>query len=157
MKTTALACLLIAALALSGCFRNINQTEVNPSLEKYYKLALSHEATFAGERVVGFELTVHDGYLAGMPSLPVGWGLKINNESGWQSKIEGTAAHGANALSADEVASLFLIASVLETNAPPTADLVFYTTRDFESSTKRTVDVHLVRTGTITLELRELK
>jgi hypothetical protein len=109
---------------------------VQQPAEATFRISLSDESYFKDERIVGFEITVENGYLTGLRSIPIGWGLQINNESGWRCTVSGLVAQGASALSKRDLEKLFAIAYVKGEKMAPTVDLTIHTTKDFEQSTK---------------------
>jgi len=67
---------------------------------------------------------------------PIGWGLQINNESGWRCTVSGLVAQGAAALSKNDLERIFVIARVKGEKTIPVVNLTVDTTKDFEQSTK---------------------
>lgn len=51
-----------------------------------------------GERIVAFKLTAFNGFFLGMPVVPRGWSVTVNNDEGPMSEVSGGARYGAAAL-----------------------------------------------------------
>jgi len=51
-----------------------------------------------GERIVGFELTISSGRIAGLPTVPVGWSVTVENYPTWRTRMTGSILIGAAAL-----------------------------------------------------------
>jgi hypothetical protein len=100
-------------------------------------MSLGDETYFRKERIVGFEITIVEGAFAAAPALPIGWGIKIDNNASWQCSASGLVSVGAAAMSKSELENLFVIAQAPGTQGPPRVSVIVHTTKDFEHSTKR--------------------
>jgi hypothetical protein len=74
-----------------------------------------------GERIIGFHIRVAGGGIRGLPRLPMGWSLTIDNDASWQTGIEGGIQLGSAALDPDALRDFL----VVETSEMPDGGLDF--------------------------------
>lgn len=135
--------MLLAAFALIALWAVGQQASANTAR---FKIALSDEPYLREERIVGFELKIVEGGFAAMPSIPIGWSIKVDNSASWECSASGLVAVGAAAMSKDELEQIFLIVLAPQASGSPKVTVAVHTTKDFEGSTRHEqTNVKLVR------------
>lgn len=66
-----------------------------------WTVSIRHLPLAAKERVVGFQANVTAGRIVSVPSVPIGWDVRIENDPSWKTRITGSVIVGAAALGAE--------------------------------------------------------
>jgi len=103
-------------------------------------VSFPHLRLAKGERICGFELTVTAATIDAVARIPVDWSLRLDVESGSQTKLSGTCGHGASALeSAQQLPHVTVVLEKAFDRTSPTfgVEATLHVTADFQ--TTRTV------------------
>ncbi|MGA2904970.1 MAG: hypothetical protein ABSD98_14135 [Candidatus Korobacteraceae bacterium] len=74
----------------------------NAAKTERYAVCDRHLQASGDESVVSFEIHVTAGAFRGISNLPVGWGLVIDNDAPWRTKVTANTGVGAASLTPEE-------------------------------------------------------
>jgi hypothetical protein len=63
-----------------------------------YELGLRDIPIAANERVIGFEINLVGARIHSLGEIPIDWGIQVQNDSNWRTRVSGGCQHGAGSL-----------------------------------------------------------
>jgi hypothetical protein len=87
----------------------------------------------AGERIVGFQLSLTAARVHSLREIPLGWQISVDNDASWNTEIRGAATVGAAALDAAFFNKLCFIETADASIPAFSAEATFIVTADFQA------------------------
>lgn len=137
-RIRALAAIVLVLTSSMSCQGGRRHDEPSERIDELLSVSFPKIELDKNERIVGLEITVTHGYVEAIDNIPADWSVDLKVDPPWQSKVSGSAHHGAGALtSPSQLESFLVIRPWPDKNYRLDVEATLHTTVDFEQTRTR--------------------